>query len=79
MHLFSFVFPGVPDSHVFGSLQNGVFDGQIITPGETFFVERANKYSAHIPSTNSSLHSVIYSGNDVQDPYDHLRTGIVAL
>ena len=61
-------------STVFGSIQNGVFDGKIITPDGTFYVERANKYT--LPSTNASLHhSVIYKDRDVTDPYESVRTG----
>ncbi len=62
-----------PGSTVFGSLRDGVFDGKIITPKETFYVERSNKYP--LSSTNSSLHSVIYSESDVHDPYHQNRTG----
>lgn len=65
---------GISDSHVFGSIRDGVFDGKIITPKETYYVERSNKYP--LSSTNASLHSVIYSENDVHDPYHHNRTGI---
>lgn len=65
---------GVPNSHVFGSLHDGVFDGKIITPQGTYYVERASKYSS-LPSTNQSLHSVIYSEHDVHDPYHRNRTG----
>lgn len=50
-----------------------MFDGKIITPDGTYYVERANKYA--LPSTNASLHSVIYGDRDVHDPYDHMRTG----
>jgi disintegrin and metalloproteinase domain-containing protein 10 len=63
----------VAPSHAFGSIRDGVFDGKIITPQETFYIERAHKYT--LPSTNQSLHSVIYTSRDVHDPYHHLRSG----
>ena len=50
-----------------------MFDGKIITPEGTYYVERSNKYT--LPSTNASLHSVIYGDNDVHDPYESMRTG----
>ena len=62
-------------SAAFGSLVKGVFDGKIITPEETFYVERAHKYPSLPTSTNASLHSVIYSERDVVDPYHHRRSG----
>jgi hypothetical protein len=63
----------VADSTAFGSISEGVFEGKIITPGETFYVERASKYPAAL--NTSSLHSVIYKEWDVQDPYHEQRTG----
>lgn len=72
-HIYAGHVEGVANSHAFGSIRDGVFDGKIITPGETFYVERAHKYA--LPSTNKSLHSVIYSERDVHDPYHHHRTG----
>lgn len=63
-----------PASAVFGSLRDGVFDGKIITPEETFYVERSHKYP--LSSTNASRHSVIYSEQDVHDPYHQNRTGM---
>ncbi|XP_059091577.1 disintegrin and metalloproteinase domain-containing protein 10-like isoform X2 [Tigriopus californicus] len=36
-----------PDSHCFGAIRDGVFDGQISTRRGTYFVERASRY-AHI-------------------------------
>lgn len=72
-HIYAGVLDGVPESAVFGSLRNGVFDGKIITPMETFYVERSRKFPA--TSTNASLHSVIYSERDVHDPYHQNRTG----
>lgn len=65
----------MPGSHVFGSIQNGVFDGKIIARDETFYVERAHKYTSALPGSNASLHSVIYSERDVHDPFEHARSG----
>ncbi len=61
-------------SLVFGSLRDGVFDGKIITPHETYYVERLSKYP-HLTTTNSTLHSVIYADHEVKDPFHTLRTG----
>ncbi|CAL8109487.1 unnamed protein product [Orchesella dallaii] len=72
-HIYSGFLEDVPDSTVFGALRDGVFDGKIITPKETFYVERSQRYP--LSSTNTSLHSVIYSERDVHDPYHNNRTG----
>lgn len=70
---FDFV-SGEPGSHVFGSISDGVFHGQIISRGSTWYVEKAHYYFAH-HEINETLHSVIYHESDVVDPYAHLRTG----
>ncbi|OXA56052.1 Disintegrin and metalloproteinase domain-containing protein 10 [Folsomia candida] len=72
-HIYAGHVDGVAQSHAFGSIRDGVFDGKIITPEETFYVERSHKYT--LPSTNESLHSVIYTDREVHDPYHHHRTG----
>jgi len=61
---------GEPDSHVFGSVRDGVFDGTIRTQRDgTFYVERSQKYlPVHL--VNSTTHSVIYHHKHLAMPYD---------
>jgi len=61
---------GEPDSHVFGSVRDGVFDGTIRTQRDgTFYVERSQKYlPVHL--VNSTTHSVIYHHNHLAMPFD---------
>eukprot|EP00095_Tigriopus_kingsejongensis_P005881 maker-scaffold38_size502422-snap-gene-4.24 protein:Tk05881 transcript:maker-scaffold38_size502422-snap-gene-4.24-mRNA-1 annotation:"disintegrin and metalloproteinase domain-containing protein 10 isoform x3" len=48
-----------PDSHCFGAIRDGVFDGQISTRRGNYFVERAARYahidlnSAHVPTLDT--------------------------
>jgi len=57
-----------PQSHVFGSLRDGIFDGQITTARDgVFFVERAHRYFPR-QNLNSSQHSVIYHEKHIQHP-----------
>jgi len=57
-----------PQSHVFGSLRDGIFDGQISTARDgVFFVERAHRYFPR-QNLNSSQHSVIYHEKHIQHP-----------
>jgi len=61
---------GEPDSHVFGSVRDGVFDGTIRTQRDgTFYVERSQKYLP-VELVNSSAHSVIYHHNHLTMPFD---------
>lgn len=74
-HLYSGHVVGEKESHVFGSISDGIFEGKILTPNGTYYVERAHKYfrrnSAAANSTGDEevdFHSVIYSANDVTHP-----------
>jgi len=59
---------GEPDSHVFGVVRDGVFDGTIQTKREgTFYVERVGRY---LPDHNSSIHSVIYHNDHLDLPFE---------
>lgn len=64
---------GEPGSRVFGSILDGVFEGKIISPTGSYYVEKSNKYFPS--SANVSFHSVVYKESDVEDPYAHQRTG----
>jgi len=61
---------GEPDSHVFGTVRDGIFDGTIRTQRDgTFYVERSQKYlPVHL--VNSSTHSVIYHHKHLSMPFD---------
>jgi len=72
-----------PSSYCFGSIREGVFDGQIITNGGTYYVERSHK---HFPKDllrrlrekdghagNFHAHSVIYHEKHIQYPLSHHR------
>lgn len=73
---YNFVFPicaGEPGSTVFGSILDGVFEGKIISPSESYYVEKASRYFPK--NNNASFHTVVYKESDVEDPYRHIRTG----
>lgn len=65
--------PGEAGSSVFGSITGGVFEGKIVSPKGSFYVEKAKHYFPH--SSNQSFHSVIYDENHVEDPYKDRRQG----
>lgn len=72
---FFFFIPGEPESLVFGSLLDGVFDGQIISPSMgTYYVEKASKYfppeALKSNNTNQGFHSIVYKESDVDDLHE---------
>lgn len=71
-HIYQGHLLGEPESTVFGSLHDGVFEGKIISKYDSYYVEKASRYFPE--NKNSSFHSVIYKESDVEDPYSHLRT-----
>lgn len=60
---------------MFGSLIDGVFEGKILSPKGSYFVEKAHHYFPHSKHPNRTFHSVIYHEDHVQDPYAHQRQG----
>ncbi|XP_049869828.1 disintegrin and metalloproteinase domain-containing protein 10-like [Pectinophora gossypiella] len=65
-----------PQSTVFGSVTDGVFEGKILVKDGAFYVEHARRYFPP-NGTRSKVHSVIYREGDVGDPYAHRRHGHV--
>ena len=57
----------------FGSLHDGIFDGQVETRHGTYFIERAHKYFKD--DSNDSFHSVIYHERHLRDPFRHSKAG----
>jgi len=55
----------------FGSLHDGIFDGQVETRHGTYFIERAHKYFKD--DSNDSFHSVIYHERHLRDPFRHSK------
>lgn len=66
---------GEPDSLVFGSIIDGVFEGKIITDRDAYYVENAKHYFPNRTHLDHGFHSVIYNENNVDDPYAHRRDG----
>uniref|UniRef100_A0AAG5DVP2 ADAM10 endopeptidase n=1 Tax=Anopheles atroparvus TaxID=41427 RepID=A0AAG5DVP2_ANOAO len=75
-----------PESYVFGSIFDGVFEGKVITTDDTYYIERAKHYfpdsvkpEAHplhqVGDDEPPFHSVIYKDQHVDDPYRHRRKG----
>lgn len=65
---------GEPDTTAFGSISNGVFEGQIISPKVgSYYVEKAHHYFPLSQYPNRTFHSVIYHDEHVQYPHksDH--------
>jgi len=73
-HLYEGRLLGEPESHAFGALRDGVFDGQIRTQADgLFYVERAQKYFPK--GSNDTFHSIIYHEDHLTDPFHHSRHG----
>ncbi|KAG8191817.1 hypothetical protein JTE90_022809 [Oedothorax gibbosus] len=68
-HVYEGHMPGEHGTVVYGSIRNGIFEGKIHTQNQTYYVERTHKYGLK----DQPYHSVIYSENDVQDPYAEKR------
>uniref|UniRef100_A0A8W7PXZ8 ADAM10 endopeptidase n=1 Tax=Anopheles coluzzii TaxID=1518534 RepID=A0A8W7PXZ8_ANOCL len=73
-----------PNSYVFGSIFDGVFEGKVITSEDEYYVERAKHYFRessnpethplhHTGDGEPPFHSVIYKDQHVDDPYRHRR------
>ncbi|XP_076323272.1 disintegrin and metalloproteinase domain-containing protein 10-like [Tachypleus tridentatus] len=71
-HLYNGFLLGEPKTAVYGSLREGVFEGKIHTSNETFYIERTHRY---FKNNISPFHSIIYSANDVIDPFASKRKG----
>ncbi|XP_050343887.1 disintegrin and metalloproteinase domain-containing protein 10 isoform X2 [Nymphalis io] len=65
-----------PQSTVFGSVTDGVFEGKIMLNDGAYYVEHARRYFPP-NGTRTRVHSVIYREGDVVDPYAHRRHGHV--
>ncbi|XP_055635491.1 disintegrin and metalloproteinase domain-containing protein 10 isoform X2 [Toxorhynchites rutilus septentrionalis] len=85
-HLYQGEIIGDPESHVFGSIIDGVFEGKLITGRDSYYVERAKHYFRnssrpethplhHTDEHRAPFHSVIYNEQHVDDPYRHRRKG----
>lgn len=65
---------GEPNSYVFGSIHDGVFEGKIITENNAYFVEHAKRYFPNGTHRDYGFHSVIYNERDVvDDPFAQKR------
>lgn len=67
---------GEPESVVFGSLLDGVFEGKIVSPSTgAYYVEKASRYFPAEPlktnTTELDFHSIVYKETDVDDPHEH--------
>lgn len=52
------------DSIVHGILtEGGLFDGSILTPSESYYIEPASKYSDEL--TKNGIHTIVYKTSDV--------------
>ncbi|KAL1505705.1 hypothetical protein ABEB36_005210 [Hypothenemus hampei] len=74
-HIYSGHLIGEPNSKVFGSLIDGVFEGKISSPSGSFYVEKARHYFPDKTHPNRTFHSVIYHEDHVHDPYEGAREG----
>ncbi|XP_069703411.1 disintegrin and metalloproteinase domain-containing protein 10 isoform X1 [Periplaneta americana] len=74
-HIYQGHILGEAESYVYGSISDGVFQGKIVSPKGSYYVEKAHYYFPK--DSNKTFHSIIYSESDIQDPYEHLRTGHV--
>ncbi|XP_049820220.1 disintegrin and metalloproteinase domain-containing protein 10 isoform X2 [Aethina tumida] len=68
-HIYHGHLVGEPDSVVFGSVIDGVFEGKIVLPKDAYYVEKAHHYFPHAKYPNRTFHSVIYHEDHVEDPH----------
>ena len=65
-----FLFPGIPKSHCYGSVIQGIFQGTIHLPEETYHIEKSKRFFKDSPV----FHSVIYRESDMNiDPFRERR------
>lgn len=74
-HIYDGELLGEPNSHVFGSIINGIFEGKIITDDNSFFVENAKHYFPNRTYLDHGFHSIIYNEEHCDDPYSKQRQG----
>lgn len=74
-HIYEGHLLGEPNSAVFGSVINGVFEGKIHSTKGAYFVENGRHYFPHKALKNSTVHSVIYHEDHVENPHDHQHDG----
>lgn len=74
-HIYTGYLIGEPESNVFGSIINGVFEGKIVSPKGSYYVEKAHHYFPYKTHPNRTFHSVIYHEDHVHDPYESVREG----
>ena len=85
-HIYEGKLADEPNSHCFGAIRNGVFDGQIHANDGVYYVERANRYfkddlvpqEEDVENNNrtSEFHSVIYHEKNLLDPFHHSKKGV---
>ncbi|XP_022900053.2 disintegrin and metalloproteinase domain-containing protein 10 isoform X1 [Onthophagus taurus] len=74
-HIYTGHVIGDPNSSVFGSIIDGVFEGKIVASDSSYYVEKARHYFPEEKHQNRTFHSVIYDENHVEDPYRDVRKG----
>lgn len=73
-HIYNGHVLGEANSHVFGSIHDGVFEGKIITENDSYYIEHAKRYFPNGTHRDYGFHSVIYNERDVvDDPFAHRR------
>ena len=61
---------GIPKSHCYGSVIQGIFQGTIHLPEETYHIEKSKRFFKDSPA----FHSVIYRESDLNiDPFRERR------
>lgn len=74
-HIYQGKIIGDHNSHVFGSLIDGIFQGKIETETDAYYIEHAKHYFPNQTHFDHGFHSIIYNENNVDDPYAAKRTG----
>ncbi|XP_060523585.1 disintegrin and metalloproteinase domain-containing protein 10 isoform X2 [Cylas formicarius] len=74
-HVYKGHLVGERDSTVFGSIIDGVFEGKIVSPRGSYYVEKAHHYFPLDRYPNRTFHSLIYHEDHVRDPYEGQRQG----
>lgn len=72
-HIYSGHLEDVPNSKVYGQVTDGIFEGQIHTPQDTFYVERSFRYRNE--TSSPSFHSIIYPSSAVNHPILEKKLG----
>lgn len=77
-HIYAGYLVGEPDSVVYGSVLDGVFEGKITSPKSgSYYVEKSTRYfpDHYENNGNETFHSIVYKETDIDNPHNDKYAG----